>query len=363
MDLRIIETRAEFDALREPWNELVERMPGSEAFFCWEWAAARIDHGHAGELFILAGEKDGRLLALAPRCIQRAGIGPLKGRVLRTITGDQADYGSFYLHPDGNHRTWLEEMLGVLRDHRHRWDVMHLFNFSSRNPQTFLLADLAENRFGMKCHFGERTLTPYFTYPADDAKVARSRLKTTERRERALHRDHRVECVIGGDFSEDFWQRFIALHLAKWPESNFRDQAHIAFLHDAITRLAPLGKVDVSWLKIDGELAALHLGFRTAEKIGYYIPVADAKYQQQGIGGILLKNLVEHYAGRMREFDFLRGNEPYKFHWTDRVAANHHLLIEQATVKSRALSAYIRAKDRLRGMDGLRRLVRRATGR
>ena len=67
--------------------------------------------------------------------------------------------------------------------------------------------------------FCERTLTPYFHYGTNDAKIARSRLKTTERRERGLHRDHRVETVIGGAFSEDFWQRFVALHLAKWPES------------------------------------------------------------------------------------------------------------------------------------------------
>ena len=365
MDIRIIETREEFHALREAWNALVDHMAHSEAFFCWEWAAARLDHGHADceELFILTGEQEGKLVAIAPLCIQRTGIGPLKGRVVRTITGDQADYGSFYLHRGGNHRVMLGELLGTLRDHRHRWDVLHLFNFSSRNPQTFLLADLAESEFGMTCHFGERMLTPYFSYGTNDAKVASSRLKTTARRERGLHRDHHVEQVIGGAFSEEFWQRFVSLHLAKWPESNFRDPAHTNFLRDAIMRLEPLGKVELSWLKIDGELAAMHLGFRTAEKIGYYIPVVDPKYQQQGIGGILLKNLIDHYAGHKREFDFLRGNEPYKFHWTDSVAANHHLLIGQATPRSRAVSAYLRTKDRLRAMTGLRKLVRAATGR
>jgi CelD/BcsL family acetyltransferase involved in cellulose biosynthesis len=365
IDIRIIETREEFHALRERWNELVDHMEGSEAFFCWEWAAARLEHGHGdcNELFILAGEQDGKLVALAPLCIQRTGIGPLKGRVVRTITGDQADYGSFYLHREGNHRVMLAALLGVLHDHRHRWDVLHLFNFSSRNPQAFLLADLAESEFGMTCHLGERMLTPYFHYGTNDAKIARSRLKTIERRERALHRDHQVEIVIGGAFSEHFWKRFVALHVAKWPESNFRDPAHTAFLCDAIVRLEPLGKVEISWLKIDGELAAMHLGFKTAEKIGYYIPVADAKYQQQGIGGILLKSLIDHYAGQKREFDFLRGNEPYKFHWTDSVAANHHLMIGRKTARSRAVSAFLRAKDRLRGTGGLRRLARAATGR
>ena len=364
MDIRIIETLEDFHALREPWNELVDHMEGSEAFFCWEWAAARLEHAHGdcGELFILAGEKVGKLVALAPLCIQRTGIGPLQGRVVRTITGDQADYGSFYLHREGNHRVMLAALLGVLHEHSHRWDVLHLFNFSSRNPQAFLLADLTEAEFGMTCHFGERMLTPYFHYGTNDAKIARSRLKTTERRERGLHRDHQVEIVIGGAFSEDFWKRFVELHLEKWPESNFRDPAHTAFLRDAIARLEPLGKVEVSWLKIDGELAALHLGFKTAEKVGYYIPVADAKYQQQGIGGILLKNLIDHYAGLKREFDFLRGNEPYKFHWTDRVAANHHLLIGQKSVRSRLVAAFLRVKDQLRGMVPLRRLVRSATG-
>ena len=366
MDIRIIETRDGFHALRDAWNRLVDRMDGSEAFFCWEWAAARLEHGlsESDELFILVAEKDGELLAIAPLCIQRAGIGPAKGRVVRTITGDQADYGSFYLDPGQNHRLLLAALVGALHDHRHRWDVIHLFNFSSRNPQTFLLADLVESEFGMKCHFGERMLTPYFSYGThNDAKSARSQRKNIERRERGLHRDHQVEIVIGGAFSEEFWKRFIELHLAKWPESNFRDPAHTAFLRDAITRLEPLGKVEVSWLKIDGELAAMHLGFKTAEKIGYYIPVTDQRFHQKGVGSILLKNVIEHYAGQKREFDFLRGNEPYKFDWTDSVAANHHLLIERDNAKSRAVSAFLRAKDRLRGMAGLRKLVREANGR
>ena len=363
MDIRIIETQEEFQALRKQWNDLVDHMEGSEAFFCWEWAAARLGHGHAdcNELFILTGKIDGKLVAIAPLCIQRTGIGPLQGRAVRTITGDQADYGSFYLHREGNHRVILAALLGALHEHRHRWDVLHLFNFNSRNPQAFLLADLAEAEFGMTCHFRERMLTPYFRYGTNDAKIARSRLKTTERRERGLHRDHQVEIVIGGAFSEEFWQRFVNLHLAKWPESIFRDPAHTAFLRDAIARIEPLGKVEVSWLKIDGELAALHLGFKTAEKVGYYIPVSDQKYQQQGIGGILLKNLIDHYAGQKREFDFLRGNEPYKFHWTDSVAANHHLLIGQKSARSRIVAAFIRAKDMMRGISGLRKLWRSAT--
>lgn len=365
MDIRIIETREEFHALRDAWNRLVDRMHCSEAFFCWEWAAARVEHGLSenDELFILTAEKNGQLLAIAPLCIQRTGLGPLTGRVVRTITGDQADYGSFYLDPGQNHRPLLAALIGVLRDHRHRWDVLHLLNFSSRNPQTFLLADLTESEFEMKCHLGERTLTPYFTYGIDAGKTARSQQKNIERRERNLHSDHQVEIVIGGTFSEEFWSRFVQLHLAKWPESNFRDSAHTAFLRDAITRLEPLGKVEVSWLKIDGELAAMHLGFKTADKVGYYIPVTDQRYQRQGIGGILLKNLIEHYAGQKREFDFLRGNETYKFDWTDSVAANHHLLIEQGSARSRAVSAFLRAKDRLRGIGGLRRLVRAAAGR
>lgn len=56
-------------------------------------------------------------------------------------------------------------------------------------------------------------------------------------------------------------------------------------------------------------------------------------------------------------------NESYKFHWTDSVAANHDLLVGNGSAKSRALSRYLRAKDRLRGIDGLRKLVRAATGR
>lgn len=362
MKLRIVESKEGFHALKDAWNGLAERMDGGEAFFRWEWCEARMKHALPAdeELFlVVAEEEDGRTAGIAPLAIGRAG--PWRGRVLRTLTGDHADYGAFLLGPEWNHHSLLGKMFGLLVEHRHRWDVMHLLNFSSRNPQTHLIPEVMGD--GLRCAFTERMPTPWLPAADHPAKAVRSRLKTVERRERALRREHAVEVVIGGPFREELWQRLVALHLEKWPESVFRDPSHGNFLREVIAALEPAGRTEISWMTIDGELAALHFGFRMPHKAGYYIPATDARFQQHAPGAILLSHLLAHHAGAGREFDFLRGNEDYKFHWTDRVAVNHHLLIHHGGGRSRALAAFLRAKDRLRGMDGLRKLVRRLKGR
>ena len=363
MHPRIIRTREEFDALREPWNRLVDTIEDQEPFYRWEWAAANFDHlfDENDEFFIVVLERGKDLFAIAPLCIQREGFGPFQGKVLRTITGDHADYGAFYLHPDFNHRDLIKRLLKALFSNRDSWDLLHLLNFSSRSSQSFLLSDVAQNDFHVPCRFSEQILTPYFRFGKDESKIIPKEIRNIERRERDLRDSHNVEITIDGKFSEQFWNRMIELHRNRWQESNFLESSYCNFIRQVIRYLEPVGATSFSWMKIDGELVALELGFQTEKKIGSYMPAYDPRYSKFSPGGILLKHLMEHFSDKKEELDFMRGNEMYKFFWTDSVAANHNLLVESGSTTSKAFSRFIKTKDNLRDIDWLRKAYRSTT--
>ena len=101
------------------------------------------------------------------------------------------------------------------------------------------------------------------------------------------------------------------------------DEYHVVGLHLLfITSKYQVGKklyyafMFVNELYVDKQLAAAHLGFYDEKKIYYYIHMYDEKYVVNGIGKLMLNMLIDEET-KGREFDFLRGNEGYKFDYCD----------------------------------------------
>ncbi len=357
MQTRLITTTGEFSELQSAWNELADKC-FAETFALWDWAFSSHETLHCGdtELFIIVIEEGRKPVAIAPLCIRPAGLGPLRGRAVRFIGDEHADYGSFLLDPAHNEHDLLKRLFAVLFEHRERWDILHLLNCSSRNPQTHLLAEIAASEFGATTAFGERVLTPYFHYDENTPRLITKEARNLRRRERNLERDYQVEIEIGAAFDEESWNAFLECHFAKWPDSIFRQEKNLRFFRALIPRLEQSGHLELSLLRLDGSIAAMHLGFRTPRKIFYYIPVYREESARDGVGGILLKHIIEHYAGTVNEFDFLRGNEPYKFFWTGHVGVNEDLIIDNGLPHGRLLRGSMTLRNALRRIAWLKKL-------
>ena len=364
MNIRTIQTIEEFKALRPAWNRLIDVLEQSEPFYYWEWANAHIEHrfSESDELLIIVIEHGKELLAVAPLCLQKERIGPFSSKVLRTLTGDHADYGSFYLHPERNQRLLLKKIFIELFARRDRWDALHLLNFNSRNPQSFLINELVQSEFEVSSGFGEQIITPYINLGRNDETIGRKNLREIDRCERNLLKNHEVEIKIEAKFTEELWDRLIELHIEKWPTSVFRCPHNRAFFRQVIQDFTPENKVSFSWMTIDGEIAAIDFGFQIAKKRLAYMPVYDAQYHRYSLGGIMIKHLLAHYRSSMEVFDLMRGNEPYKFEWTDLATANHNLLIDNGRQKGRAICRFIQLKDKLRRISWINNLTQTLKG-
>ncbi len=78
-------------------------------------------------------------------------------------------------------------------------------------------------------------------------------------------------------------------------------------------------------MNIDNQTVAIHFGFRDKNKFYYYMPSFDPEFRNKGVGMILLQSIIEHEKDNVQVFDFLRGNEPYKFTWTDKLTFNYDI--------------------------------------
>ena len=120
----------------------------------------------------------------------------------------------------------------------------------------------------------------------------------------------------------------------------FRTGAHADFFR----RLAGAGLLRVASLSAGGRLLATHLGALEAGRFYYWIPAYDPELTFFSPGRLLLDFMLKESQARGGEFDFLIGDEDYKWHY-----ATHVRVVEPAG----------RPPLRLRALRGARSLARR----
>jgi CelD/BcsL family acetyltransferase involved in cellulose biosynthesis len=142
------------------------------------------------------------------------------------------------------------------------------------------------------------------------------------RKERRLAKGHHVSLRLAADpesFERDF-ALLMELHRARWPTgSSFNDAE--AF-HRDFGRLAFARGWSRLWLlEVDGHARAAWYGFRYAGQEAYYQAGRDPDWDRYSVGFLLLVHSIREAANDgMREYQFLRGGEPFKYRLATRDA-------------------------------------------
>ena len=78
-----------------------------------------------------------------------------------------------------------------------------------------------------------------------------------------------------------------------------------------------------------------------------YFPGYDPSYRKCAPGRLLLTAVMEDCFDRgLRRFDFLRGDEPYKFEWTDTVRPAVRVMVFRPSLGGRLARRLFSARDR-----------------
>jgi len=325
----IVESAAAFVMLRDEWNELLSRSRSDCLFLTWEWLHTWWKYlGQNTRLHIITVRAGGRLMAIAPLTLTRAGVGVLGVPMLEFagtgIIG--SDYLDFIVS---------EESEAVLID--------VLASFIAQQGQSVRLHRVSKESavahavcrrlvdHGWQCLEVPTDVSPFIDLSGqsweDYLSARRHKHRSNFRRSwRNLNKRFavRVQWADSESARRIGLHHVVDLHVRRWSgraSSNAFDSTTVLDFHDEVSRLADAcGWLRLLTLTLDDKPACAFYGFRYGPRFYFYQSGFDPMFYDYSVGlvtvGLTIQEAIREGAS---EYDFLHGNETYKSRWATQV--------------------------------------------
>ncbi len=324
MHLELIRDAAQWAALADEWNPLLKVSHDNVPFLTYEFQRAWWEHLGGGEwqqseLNIVIGRGDsGELLGIAPLFVT---TDIQNKRILQFIGSHEiADFLDLIVRSE-DHASFTEALFQFLvTQDSPGWNRIELYNLLNNSPTLRVLEDVA-NKAGLS--FQSQTLqpSPYIEIPTDfDAYVNSLNSKQAHELRRKLRRAARdpnpisLEVVQDPTALEQALEDFFGLMSQEADKADFLKPS-MRIQMEAIARAAFTGGwLQLVFLKSGETRIAGYMNFDYDNCIWAYNAGFDNAYAYLSPGWVILAEMmrwaIEH--GR-RIFDFMRGDEEYKY--------------------------------------------------
>jgi len=359
MKVETLNTAEEFENLKDEWNILLENSPSNNLCLTWEWMYTWWKHYNKGKkLFIVkVSDDEGRLLGLAPLCIKEDNLYHFASLKVLTYLGTEevcSDYVDFIVC-----KSQYEEVLKIILDYiekqSHRWHYALLSDISESSTSFKRIIEVLKAQKADYIIYDASTC-PYIALPESYEAYTHGLSKNMRYNLRRKTRD--IEKKYNATFSvfetsddlEKAMENLLELHQKRrqmiGDKGDFIQDRMIAF-HKEISRIFnEKGILKIYSLDIDGKPVAMIYGFRYGNKFFDYQTGMDPEFERESVGTVLLGHCIrDSIEAGLKEFDFLRGAEPYKFRWTKTSVKTINIIL---TAESRRGKSYIAVKSLLR---------------
>jgi len=267
----------------------------------------------------------GRLVAAAPLKIEERRRYGLRVRQLEFIGTGRAvcpDFLDFVIEA-GREAELVRLLLGALRTEP-GWDRIALSDLPATSPVRAPLETAMTAAHLRPFRQVDRTC-PYLTLPGTWAELEQ-RLTHNFRRNHRKKRRRLGATLVHWDESQSVQAALTtlaSLHQGRMETSgrggNFRKPDYLAFHQRFAERAARRGWLYLAFLQKDGRAIAGRYGFVYRGTYYAYQSGFDPTAGDDSPGEVMLGMVIEDLIRRgVSEFNFLRGPQPHKFHWTDR---------------------------------------------
>jgi len=287
------------ESLRAEWSDLCDRSPRVTPFQRPEWL---IPWGRAfppGEPWVLAVQKDGRLIALAPLLFYRN-----EGkRTLAFCGGGVSDYCDVIADEEEG----IAALLAHLEERRDRWEVTDLEPLPGDSPLLQALGDIEVRDVCPGIDLPERIEDlGEVVHTRQLANLRKYRRKAEKLGELRLH---------DGPWEESL-ETLLRFHAARRGESDVH-----SFHQEVAAGFHARGALGMYLLCLNGDPLAGLYGFRERDTFYCYMQGFNPEWAKLSPGAMVVGTVLEESIRQgVRRVDFLRGREPYKYWWggTDR---------------------------------------------
>jgi len=320
MEISIHQDFSEIDP--EKWNALLAESITDVPFLRYEYLSAWWGTRGGGEwsnaeLILVTGSEGGNLIGIVP-LFRAEHQGCLAFLLLGSI--EISDYLDLIVRP-GDLERFLPEVLNTLTATYSTTNIcFDWYNLPDASPTISVLQSEAERR-GWAFLDEMYRPTPYIPLPGDfESYLAgidkKQRHEIRRKMRRAEMSDQQVRWYIVTDESTLESEAEACCHLmAQEPaKQEFLTQTMRSQMKTMIHAAFKAGYLQMAFMEVDGQKAAGYLNFDYGGRIWVYNSGLDQNFRELSPGWVLLGHLLQwaNENGRS-EFDFMRGNEEYKY--------------------------------------------------
>lgn len=316
------------ESLREEWRNLFAASEASP-FLCLEWLLTWYKFfGDGKTLFILKAYRDNRLIGALPLCLQQKRFLGMKIRRLGFIGGEigGADYLDLIAKSEDKPEI-LQACFDFLKNET-SFDVINLENLAENSAIAQHLKN--SSAFGSKEIFKYSASTTSVCPRIDLKDGWEAVLRQSKRASNFKRKLKQLEKMPGFEYrsvtsapeTPEAFERFFALHEKRWKNSGGSELCGhprlYTFQSELIKALSQTGLLRFEEIWVEGKCRSSVYGLDDGRAFYYYNSGYDLDWANYSVGlvliGLSVKNAIER--GNL-VYDFLRGDETYKFDWAN----------------------------------------------
>jgi CelD/BcsL family acetyltransferase involved in cellulose biosynthesis len=321
------------DALAAEWNQLLDGAHHKSAFLKHQWMSTwwrLIGSGAASrQLFVLlARASSGALEGVLPLYRETHGHGPFRRRVLRFLgSAPEAPEHLDVIVREANAASIVDALVAGLGSLRSEYDSIELIDLAESSLLLPALAHWSRSA----SHAYRSWVWQECPYVATEGSFDKYLMTLTQKHRykvrlfgKRLAAAHKVDLEVATEPAQvgSALEELFRLHAMRWTlktddVSGFDDASVHAFHRQVARRLAADDAIRLFLLRCDGRAVAACYCFHFDRRLYFFQPGFDPEFRKLHVGKVLLGRALEYcFKNGLREFDFLRGTEDYKFDWT-----------------------------------------------
>jgi CelD/BcsL family acetyltransferase involved in cellulose biosynthesis len=303
-EIEIVNDEAALSTLEPEWRELWERDPAATPFQSPAWLVPWVRIFAGPDCLVATMRRRGRLIAVLPLFV----VEDVHGRRLISMGAGISDYGDGVFDPEVGCEE-ASRLIAAFRD----WQAIELLQVPHKSP----LLD-AQAPEGWSDDRRPAEPCPVVPLPAVLSRRMRQNLGYYRRRIERNDIEHAL--VSSGDEALCVLECLFTLHGARWRSCGspgvLGDDIVRQFHRRAVPALARAGLLRMHVLHRGGTPVAVGYMLTAKARAYDYITGFDPHWAALGPGTVLIGCAIQAAVEEgAREFDFLRGQEAYKYRW------------------------------------------------
>jgi CelD/BcsL family acetyltransferase involved in cellulose biosynthesis len=313
LTLQVIENVSLLAEIEPEWSCFTRSIPGITPFQLPEWLLTWWAHFGSGQLYVLVFRESNAMVGIVP-AFRHQWNG---SRQITLIGSGISDYLEPAIHPH-----YCDAILDRLRTHLEAemdWDLCDWQDLSANTPLSGLKSD---GRFELLVSADTACSEIPLSGTFDEFRNARPKdLKRNLRRYR-----NKAEALgalkfeVVNEAQPEPMHALLELHSAKWRRRGepgmIQANGSAEFLCEVARKFAPRDMLRFFTLRFQDRVVALIFAFPYKNTMFGYLSAFDPEHEELGFGRTLLFEALQYcYENGYEAWNFLRGDEPYKFWW------------------------------------------------